>query len=226
MRSENFKTMSPRPRRKRIINMPPTTAGFVPLSGDYDAGQKVTLRFEEYEALKLSDYDMLTHLEASRRLGVSRPTFTRIYDAARKKIAKAFVENLMITVEGGDVDFEARWYRCLECGTVYREDKQQENNQTATCPVCGSDNVVKVQDAENISEYRWGFGRHHGRHGRRGGFGSGGFCICPKCGHKEPHTPGTPCSALLCPQCNIRLIRENSEHHKFIINKKREKENE
>ncbi len=206
--------------------MPPATTGFVPISGDYDSGQKVTLRFEEYEALKLTDYDMLTHLEASRRLGVSRPTFTRIYDAARKKIAKAFVENLMIAVEGGDVDFESRWFRCLECGTVYRDDNPGKEEEKPVCPVCNSRNVVKIQDAENIHQYGWGFGNRQGRHGRGRGFGAGGNCICPKCGHKEAHTPGTPCSALLCPRCNIRLIREHSEHHQFIINKKRERNND
>jgi predicted DNA-binding protein (UPF0251 family)/DNA-directed RNA polymerase subunit RPC12/RpoP len=210
--------MSPRPRRKRILKIPPAVSGFVPESGDYDQNEKITLRFEEYEAIKLSDYDMLTHLEASKQLNVSRPTFTRIYDSARKKIAKAFVENKRIVIEGGDVDFEDTWYRCMDCGTVYKGEEVADNDNGQVCPVCASENVVPLQEAVDYTQSRWGFGRHRGR--GFGGSGAGGYCICPKCGYKVPHTAGTPCNANLCPECNIRLIRENSEHHRFVLRKR------
>ena len=75
---------------------------------------------EEYESIRLSDYEGLTQLEASKRLNVSRPTFTRIYDAARKKVAKAFVENKSISIEGGDVVFKENWYYCNHCHSVFK----------------------------------------------------------------------------------------------------------
>jgi len=37
--------------------------------------------------------------------------------------------------------------------------------------------------------------------------GSGGWCVCSKCGYKIEHQPGVPCSSLRCPECQINLER-------------------
>lgn len=52
------------------------------------------------------------------------------------------------------------------------------------------------------------------------GMGSGGFCICVKCGFRKPHQPGVPCREETCPKCGAKLIREGSIHHQKIIKKK------
>lgn len=49
-----------------------------------------------------------------------------------------------------------------------------------------------------------------GRGGGRGGrFNAGpdGECLCPKCGERIPHQPGTPCTAAKCPKCQNTMIR-------------------
>jgi hypothetical protein len=59
---------------------------------------------------------------------------------------------------------------------------------------------------------RWrgggGFGRWGGR-GLGGGYsmGPGGECICPNCGHKEPHPRGVPCAMVKCPRCDTLMVR-------------------
>ena len=50
--------------------------------------------------------------------------------------------------------------------------------------------------------------------------GSGGNCICPKCGFKKPHERGVPCQEERCPHCNVRLFREGSAHHQQLEQKK------
>ncbi|MBM3188772.1 MAG: hypothetical protein FJZ90_08640 [Chloroflexi bacterium] len=53
-------------------------------------------------------------------------------------------------------------------------------------------------------------GGRRGGLGRRGGplaAGPGGECVCPQCGHREPHTLGQPCYAKTCPQCGTRMTR-------------------
>jgi len=47
--------------------------------------------------------------------------------------------------------------------------------------------------------------------GRKGGpfaRGAGGDCICPQCGHHQPHERGIPCTQVKCPQCGTAMIRE------------------
>ena len=48
-----------------------------------------------------------------------------------------------------------------------------------------------------------GRGRNKG-----GSYGTGGFCICTKCGEKIPHTRGVKCTTLKCPECGHTMIRE------------------
>jgi hypothetical protein len=46
--------------------------------------------------------------------------------------------------------------------------------------------------------------------------GTGGYCVCPKCGYKITHKSGVPCQEEHCPQCNSVLLREDSEHHRMF----------
>lgn len=48
-----------------------------------------------------------------------------------------------------------------------------------------------------------GQGRNKG-----GAYGTGGFCICTKCGEKIPHRRGVKCTTLKCPECGHTMIRE------------------
>ena len=49
-----------------------------------------------------------------------------------------------------------------------------------------------------------------GGRGRRGGLGTGpgGFCVCPNCGERAPHQPGSPCYEQKCPKCKTAMTRE------------------
>jgi predicted Fe-Mo cluster-binding NifX family protein len=60
-----------------------------------------------------------------------------------------------------------------------------------------------------------GGGRGQGRSGRGRGRmggplagGAGGTCVCPKCGHREPHERGIPCMQKQCPECGTAMTRE------------------
>jgi len=47
---------------------------------------QVVLSLDEYEALRLAYYMNLEHLQASKEMGISRPTFTRLIEKARQKM--------------------------------------------------------------------------------------------------------------------------------------------
>jgi hypothetical protein len=69
-----------------------------------------------------------------------------------------------------------------------------------------------------------GSGRGRGGSGEGGGMGGGGFCVCPKCGQRVPHQPGTPCLQERCPTCNVAMVREGSPHHQEIESRLAERE--
>jgi len=51
-----------------------------------------------------------------------------------------------------------------------------------------------------------------GRGGRRGlgggvGFGPGGECLCPNCGHRESHQRSNPCYSKKCSKCGASMTR-------------------
>ena len=52
-----------------------------------------------------------------------------------------------------------------------------------------------------------------GRGGQRGlggggiGLGPGGECLCPNCGHREPHQRSVPCYSKKCSKCGALMTR-------------------
>ena len=119
-----------RTRNNRVVLQPPRIKGFHPI-GNYRQEMETTNIFlEEYESIRLLDYDALSQVEAAQIMQVSRPTLTRIYQSARKKIAKALVEGTMITIEGGHAIFSEAWNDCPECQC--RFNISGGNN----CPLC------------------------------------------------------------------------------------------
>lgn len=90
-----------RPQKCRCICSKPNTTRFIPVNDRTDAA--VTLGYDEYEVLRLLDYIQLTQEQCALKMCVSRTTVTRMYEAARRKIAEALVCGKTIEIAGGDV---------------------------------------------------------------------------------------------------------------------------
>ena len=99
----------------------------------------VTLLFEEYEAIRLCDYLGLKQKEAASKMGVSRPTLTRIYDKARKTVATAFAEGRTILIEGGDYTTNGHWYRCPQCRRAVSFEVNKEQ-----CDQCDTGHITDM----------------------------------------------------------------------------------
>lgn len=104
-----------RPKHCRKIGFPPLMCGFKPFGLSLPEIGKIVLHYDEYESVRLLDYEGLLQETAAEKMNISRPTLSRIYENARKTIAKAFIEGKMIEIEGGNVDFGRIWYRCRKC---------------------------------------------------------------------------------------------------------------
>ncbi|MFB6343468.1 DUF134 domain-containing protein [Saccharicrinis sp. FJH62] len=137
----------PRRRRLRNITAPPGFRGYKPY-GCTRPNDSVNLNYEEYEAIKLADYDLMNHEEAALKMDVSRATFARIYESARRKIADALVNVKEIRTVFGNANLNDNWYSCKECFTRFTvPETLAEHN----CPVCKSDQVLKI-NKENFSK--------------------------------------------------------------------------
>lgn len=59
-----------------------------------------------------------------------------------------------------------------------------------------------------------GAGRGGHGWGRMGGAraaGAIGLCVCPACGHREPHVRGVPCVQTTCPSCGTAMTRGTAD---------------
>lgn len=132
----------PRPQKSRKVNYPPKMQGFKPFGIAICETENVLMQYAEYESLKLVSYDNLSQDLAAEKMDVSRPTLTRIYNNALKKIAKAFVEGKCIVIEGGNFEFDKDWYKCKKC---FRLIEGLENHTKCEgCSKFGNEELVKL----------------------------------------------------------------------------------
>jgi uncharacterized protein len=127
-----------RSKKERLIQMAPHFSGFHAIGVQCKTGEDVCLNLEEYETLNLCDYNLLTQAEAAKLMNISRPTFTRIYESARRKIAKAFIEGSNIHFAGGNVSI-ANWYKCAPCKITF----SLPENSDMVCPFCKTAVIIE-----------------------------------------------------------------------------------
>ncbi len=141
--------MSPRFKIPRRVIKSPKIQIFVPAHSQVgeQEEQPVFMFYEEYEALRLCEYDKLTQLEASKHMGISRPTFTRIHSSALQKVAKALVETRPLKFVEGAGYFETDWYQCLGCGCYFSNIMKPQT--PGKCSVCGSSEIMPAADSFN-----------------------------------------------------------------------------
>ncbi len=94
-------------KHSRQIFATPSVAGLRPYGRCSRRKDDITLLFDEYEAVRLLDYEGRQQAEAAELMKVSRPTLTRIYMEARKKIALALVEGRHLVITDGNPDFSS-----------------------------------------------------------------------------------------------------------------------
>jgi predicted DNA-binding protein (UPF0251 family) len=61
--------------------------------------EETGLDMDELEAVRLADYEGLYHEDAAVKMGISRATFGRILNNARRKIADAIVNGKALKIE-------------------------------------------------------------------------------------------------------------------------------
>ena len=96
-----------RPQKARYVQNMPKITQFSP-RGKPGRPEEVILTFDQLEALKLSDLQLLPQSESSHSMGISRPSFSRILKKARKIAADALVNGKIIRIVGGRIIISAK----------------------------------------------------------------------------------------------------------------------
>jgi uncharacterized protein len=133
--------MSRRKLLRKIIT-PPTIKGFSVFGPLRKKSEKIRLFLEEYESIRLLDFEHMTQEEAAIHMEVSRPTLTRIYENARKKVARSLVEGVDMIISGGEYLFDETWYRCESCKANFSIFEGADH----CCPVCKTTGIISLNE--------------------------------------------------------------------------------
>jgi predicted DNA-binding protein (UPF0251 family) len=107
----------PRPKCCRNVDRVPGKTLFCPEGGiPVSCPEEVLLSLDEYEAIRLADLEGFYQEQAALRMNVSRQTFGRIVEAARRKVADVLVNGKTLRIKGGQVSINAGGItRCPRC---------------------------------------------------------------------------------------------------------------
>ena len=89
-----------RPVKPRRICTLPSNVGLTPIGGC--SSGKIIMSVDEYEAIRLLDFEGLSQEETATKMGIARTTVTAIYATAREKLADTLVNGKTLKIEGGE----------------------------------------------------------------------------------------------------------------------------
>lgn len=146
-----------RPRCPRRVCCQPQSNYFKPRGIPLSSLEEMVLAVDEFEAIRLADLEGLYQEQAAERMNVSRQTFGRVIESARKKVAEALVEGKALRIEGGDFEMAAlRKFRCSECQHTW--ELPYGEGRPSQCPSCKSGNVHRAEEDRGYA--RGGRGGH------------------------------------------------------------------
>ncbi|MEM3556021.1 MAG: DUF134 domain-containing protein [Candidatus Micrarchaeia archaeon] len=90
-----------RPKKCKMVYAEPGVTYFKPRAIPLIDLKEVELSVEEFEAIRLKDYEGLEQVQVAKRMGISQPTLHRLLDSARMKIAEALTKGKAIKIHGG-----------------------------------------------------------------------------------------------------------------------------
>ena len=89
----------PRPKKPRYVTAPPLMSRYGPVDGPSTG--EISLSVEEFEAIRLSDFEGLDQERAAEMMEVSRQTYGRILNRARNILGEAVVTGKTLIIGGG-----------------------------------------------------------------------------------------------------------------------------
>ena len=90
----------PRPSKARRICQTPACGRFGPMNEPAHAS--VVMTVDEFETIRLIDLEGMTQEQCAEQMDIARTTVQAIYSSARLKLARCLVNQMELTIDGGD----------------------------------------------------------------------------------------------------------------------------
>jgi uncharacterized protein len=99
-----------------MISVAPDNTYYKPKGIPVSELEETVVTLDEFEAIRLADYEQLYQEKAAVGMHISRQTFGRIVESAHYKIASALINGRAIRIAGGDVVLQQNQkYLCPLC---------------------------------------------------------------------------------------------------------------
>jgi len=89
----------PRPRLRRRVRGRPNSSYFKPAGIPMSSIDEVIVTIDEFEAIRLIDFQEISQKQAASKMQISQPTLSRILKSARKKISDSIINGKAIRIE-------------------------------------------------------------------------------------------------------------------------------
>jgi uncharacterized protein len=107
--------------------------------------EEVVLTVDEMEAMRLADLEGMYQEQAAGQMNISRQTFGRVIESARRKVAQALCRGQALRIEGGTVEVVTmRKFQCSECQHLW--ELPHGTGRPQECPKCASGNFHRAAE--------------------------------------------------------------------------------
>ena len=128
-----------RPCKARKVICHPRTVSFKPDRFGPGRRETIALTKDEFEAIRLADFEGLYQEQAAAKMKISRQTFGNIIGAAHNKIADFLINAKRLTVQGGSIEIKECCFICRSCRHVWTIPCSR--GKPGECPECKSAHV-------------------------------------------------------------------------------------
>ena len=160
----------PRPIKWRRVAAIPQATYFKPAGVPLRTLEDVALTVEEAEAIRLKDLESLEQEQCAQRMRISRPTFHRVLQSARRKVADVLLNGKALRIQGGHFALARQPFQCRRDGHVWSIPFEAlVAGPPLACPRCDSPSVFPIEPPQRAAAGRGWRGSRSGRHRRGGG---------------------------------------------------------
>ena len=93
-----------RPKRCRKVGFQPNVTYFKPAGIRMSKLEETVISVDEFEAIRLKDFQGFEQEDCAKKMDISQPTFHRLILSARKKVADSIVNGKALRIEGGNFE--------------------------------------------------------------------------------------------------------------------------